>query len=183
MKIQETKNKLEFERIINRIKHHTYSDLGIEKCDEIDFFTDRALLENELDKVAEIREILNAAGDIPLDGLKDIRASINKMKIEGHFISPAEFLGILEFLRVSRKIKKLISDINQKEGDDFKLIHGITTNLFYDKILEHNIEITIDENGEVKDNASAALNKIRKQINAQSGKTKKITRQHFEEGF
>jgi DNA mismatch repair protein MutS2 len=173
MQISETKNKLEFEKIINRLKHYAYSEPGMEKCDEIDFFTDRTILGNELDKVVQMKEILNVKGDLPLDGLQDIRSSINKMKIEGYFISPGEFLKILEFLRISRKINKLISDITKSDAGDYSLISGLTKNLFYDKILEHNIEITVDENGEVKDTASSALNKIRKQINIQSGRLRK----------
>jgi len=173
MENQELKNKLEFDRIVNRIKHFAYSDLGIERCDSINFYTDADLLETELDKVIEMKEILNTSGDLPLDGLKDIRKSVSKMKIEGYFISPLEFLHLLEFLRVSRKVKKLIGDLSNTAGADVNLISAITENLFYDKVLEHNIEITIDENGEVKDSASAVLNKIRKQINTHSERLRK----------
>ncbi len=79
MENQELKNKLEFDRIVNRIKHFAYSDLGIERCDSINFYTEADLLETELDKVIEMKEILNTAGDLPLDGLKDIRKSVSKM--------------------------------------------------------------------------------------------------------
>jgi len=171
MQIYETKIKLEFDKITNRIKHHTYSELGEAKCNEIDFFTEASVLEKELDKVVEIKDILNIKGDMPLDGLKDIRNSINKMKIEGYFISPLEFLHILEFLRISRKISRLIVEAGAEGRYD--LIQDLTKNLFYDKILEHNIEITIDENGEVKDSASSNLNKIRRQINTQSERLRK----------
>ncbi len=173
MQIQEIKNKLEFDRIIKRIKHYTYSGLGSERCDTINFYKDDILLNAELDKVVEMKEILNVTGELPLDGLKDIRNSISKMKIEGYFITPAEFLHILDFLRVSRKLYKVINDISKSENGKFPLISGLTENMFYDKILEHNIEITIDDSGEVKDSASAALNKIRKQINSHSSRLRK----------
>ncbi len=173
MENQELKNKLEFDRIVNRVKHFAYSDLGIERCDSIKFYTETDLLGTELDKVVEMKDILNTAGDLPLDGLKDIRKSVSKMKIEGYFISPIEFLHLLEFLRVSRKVKKLTGDLPKTVGIDTHLISAITENLFFDKVLEHNIEITIDENGEVKDSASAVLNKIRKQINTHSERLRK----------
>ena len=172
MNKEDIKNKLEFERIVSRIKHFTYSEPAEEKCADMEFYTDIISLETELDKVAEMKEILNVAGELPLDGLKDIRKSLSKMKIDGYFISPLEFLHILEFLRVSRRLKKMISDISKNDADH-ELISGITENLFFDKVLEHNIEITIDENGEVKDSASSALNKIRKQINSHSERLRK----------
>ncbi|HMQ68728.1 MAG TPA: endonuclease MutS2 [Ignavibacteria bacterium] len=173
MFIQETKNKLEFDRIISKIKHYSYSVTGEEKCDHLPFITDTTELDKELDKVCEVKDILNIEGELPLDGLKDIRRSVSKMKIEGYFISPAEFLNILDFLRVSRKVKKTISELNASEKESYPLIFDLTRELFFDKILEHNIEITVDENGEVKDTASTALNKIRKQINSHSGRLRK----------
>lgn len=173
MNLNETKSKLEFDKIINRISHHAYSPLGSDMCNEIEFFTDKGTLSDELDKVAEMKNVLSTEGDLPLDGLKDIRDILNKIRIEGYFISPAEFLDVLDFLRVSRKLQNFISAV--KKRDETELKHCIETvrNLFFDKILEHNIEITIDESGNVRDNASAALNKIRKQINAQSGRLRK----------
>ncbi len=173
MFIQEAKNKLEFDRIISKIKHYTYSETGEERCDLIPFITDSAELNNELDKVCQVKDILNIEGELPLDGLKDIRTSVSKMKIEGYFISPVEFLHILDFLRVSRKVKKTIADLNASDKESYPLIFDLTRELFFDKILEHNIEITIDDNGEVKDSASSALHKIRKQINSHSGRLRK----------
>ncbi|MDQ3194213.1 MAG: endonuclease MutS2, partial [Bacteroidota bacterium] len=173
MPINETKKKLEFERIVKRIKHFTYSDLGSEKCDVIEFYSDAGNLEYELNKVVEMKEILNITNDLPLEGLSDIRRSLEKIKIEGYFITPSEFLRILDFLRVSRKLKKTISDVSGSGKENFGLINDLTDNLFFDKVLEHNIEITIDENGEVKDSASSTLNKIRKQINSHSERLRK----------
>lgn len=173
MFIQEAKNKLEFDRIISKIKHYTYSETGEEKCDQIRFFTDASELNRELDKISEVKEILNVAGELPLDGLRDIRKAVSKMKIEGYFISPLEFLHILDFLRVSRKVKKTISGLDRSEKEKYPHISELTEELFFDKILEHNIEITVDDNGEVKDTASSALNKIRKQINLHSERLRK----------
>ena len=173
MNKEDIKSKLEFGRIISRIKHFTYSEPALEKCESMEFYTEIISLETELDKVVEMKEILNVAGDLPLDGLKDIRKSLSKMKIEGYFISPLEFLYMLEFLRVSRKLNRMISDISKNDSYKIELISGITENLFSDKVLEHNIEITIDDNGEVRDSASSALNKIRKQINSHSERLRK----------
>ncbi len=173
MDLTELKIKLEFGRITDSVKHHAYSALGENLCDEIIFFTDNEALNTELDKVVEMKIILSAGNDLPLDGLKDISRSLSKIKIEGYYISPEEFLHILDFLKISRNLRKFISDINREQDNSFELINGLAKDLFFNKILEHNIEITIDETGNVRDNASAALSKIRKSINAQSGRLRK----------
>lgn len=173
MNLSEVKSKLEFDKITGRILHYTYSPLGADKCVEIEFITDLNDLRTELDKVAEMKNILSLEGDLPLDGLKDIREIISKIKIEGFFISPSDFLDVLEFLRISRKLKNFFSMLSKRNDTNEGYCFKIAGNLFFDKILEHNIEITIDENGNVKDNASSVLNKIRKQINSQSSRLRK----------
>ncbi|HQY51900.1 MAG TPA: endonuclease MutS2 [Ignavibacteria bacterium] len=173
MDLTDIKYKLEFDRITSRLKNFVYSDLGEELCDSMKFFSESGELEYELEKVSQMKELLNARGDVPLDGLKDIRRSISKAGIEGHYISPEEFLHILNFLRISRIIKKMISEDSRDFSEDFSVLKRITSDLFFDKILEHNIDITIDETGAVKDSASSNLRKIRRQIITQSGRLRK----------
>ncbi|HMS63950.1 MAG TPA: endonuclease MutS2 [Ignavibacteria bacterium] len=173
MLLQETKIKLEFDKILDNIRHYTFSDLGSSFCDEIEFITSEILLNKELDKVVEIKTIIVTEGDIPLDGLKDIRKSLSKLKIEGYFISPEEFLHILNCLRVSRKLKRFVTDLIRNEPGSYKLTSELVEDLFFDKALEHNIESTIDDNGNVKDSASSNLSKIRKTIISNSGRLKK----------
>ncbi|HAY33914.1 MAG TPA: endonuclease MutS2 [Ignavibacteria bacterium] len=173
MDLADIKFKLEFDRITSRLIHNVYSDLGKELCENINFYADQEELEYELDKVSQMKELLNVRGDLPLDGLSDIRRSISKAGIEGHYIAPEEFLHILEFLRVSRKVRRMISEESRDFSEDFSMLKKIVADLFFDKILEHNIEITVDENGAVKDSASANLRKIRRQINSQSERLRK----------
>ncbi|MBS1517615.1 MAG: endonuclease MutS2 [Bacteroidetes bacterium] len=173
MDLKDIKNKLEFEKITGRLINLAYSDPGKELCEDMEFYTSRNELEFELEKVSQMKEFLNVRGDIPLNGLKDIRNSVNKAGIEGYYISPEEFLHILTFLRISRTVKKMLSEQSRDMSGDFSVLRNISKDLFFDKILEHNIEITIDENGQVKDSASSNLRKIRRQINAQSEKLRK----------
>lgn len=173
MDIKDVKEKLEFEKIINRIKSFSYSDLGIEKCDLIDFIVDKRDLEEELDKVIEMKEVLNLSGSLELTGLKDIREILEKVKIEGNYISSDKLLWVLDFLKISRRLKEHLRNINEDNSDRFELLSKLVEPLYYDKILEHNIEITIDETGEVKDSASVELRKIRKEILSKSESLRK----------
>ena len=174
MDIKEVKDKLEFEKIIERIKNYTYSELGIEKCDEIPFIDDKRELEEELNKVLEMKEILNLDGYLELTGLKDIREILEKVKIEGNYISAEKLLWVLDFLIVSRIVKSNIKNKHEEYEGKFELLHKLIHPLFHDKLLEHNIEITIDETGEVKDTASIGLRKIRKEIRSKAETLRKL---------
>lgn len=173
MDLQYLKSKLDFESVVTRVRRFIYSPLGDSLCDEIEFMKDRDEIEAELDKVEEIRDLINNNGDLPIDGLSDIRGLISKVRIEGHYVSPEEFLMLLSFLIASRRLKKHVADSNSDSEERFGWAAGFCSSIYTDRILEHNISITIDESGAVKDSASATLSRIRKQINQHSDKLRK----------
>jgi DNA mismatch repair protein MutS2 len=152
---------LEFERILNRIKSYVYSGLGLELCENISFITKKDILQDELDKTSEMKDIITREEYLQLDGLQDVRKTLSKLNIEGSYIPSTEFLSILTFLRISRLTKSYFSRLNMGSEYDYKLIPKITVNLFTDKILESNIDSTIDETGTVRESASAELKRIR----------------------
>lgn len=165
MDLQTAKEKLEFNIVTERVRHHITSGLGERLLDEMEFFTDAGDLERELDRVWEAKELIHFDGGIDLSGLKDISVVLKKLKVEGHYVSPMEFLWVLEFLRVSRKMKQYFAPKGRDDEEKFIKLAKLAEPLFTDKILEHNIDITIDETGNVKDSASSELKRIRKEIN------------------
>ena len=168
MDLIETRKKLEFETIISSIKKFSSSALGLSLLEEIPFYTVRVILQEELEKVNQMREYVGVEGELELTKLKDIKPVLEQTKIKGLFITPEKFLWILDFLIISRLLKSKFSARGQEFKDRYKKIVTITEDLFADKILEHNINITVDENGEVKDSASSNLKKIRNEIRSKS---------------
>ncbi len=164
MDLNTAKEKLEFNIVTDRVRRHITSGLGERLLDNIQFFTDKYDLEFELDRVSEAKELIHFDGGIDLSGLKDISGVLKKLKIEGHYVAPEEFLWILEFLRVSRRMKQYFSSKERNEDDKFPKLIKLAGPIFTDKILEHNIDITIDETGKVKDSASSTLRQIRRDI-------------------
>jgi len=152
---------LEFEKILNRIQAYLYSGLGEELCENVSFFTNKDALQSELDKTSEMKDILTREEYLQLDGLQDVRKTLSKLNVEGSYIPSSEFLSTLTFLRISRLTKSYFSRINIGGEYDYKLIPKITAELFTDKILENNIDSTIDETGTVRESASAELKRIR----------------------
>ncbi|MBX7045603.1 MAG: endonuclease MutS2 [Ignavibacteria bacterium] len=152
---------LEFEKILSRIKSYIYSGLGMELCENISFISDRDTLEHELLKTSEMKDIINREEYLQLDGLQDVRKTLSRLNIEGNYISSGEFLSLLTFLRISRIVKSYFAKINTGGEYDYELIPKITSSLFVDRILENNIDSTIDETGSVRETASAELKRIR----------------------
>lgn len=160
--------KLEFPKIVEKLKFYCASPLGLEKCDLIGFDSNAVNVEYELGLVDEMKNLITVEGGIQLDGLEDVKKIISNLKIEGFFITADKLLWILHFLRLSGYLKSFIMIRNQDSKGAYGGITKIAENIFADKILEHNIDFTIDDNGNVKDNASAKLKKIRNEIKKKS---------------
>jgi DNA mismatch repair protein MutS2 len=164
MNISDIKSKLDFDKIINKIKHYCFSELGLSKCDEEIFITDKLELNEVLKKVLEAKEFIGAEGGFELDGLHDIRKNLELSRISGAFIPADKLILVYNFLKISRITKSTIKIRNSESTGRYDLLSELAGELFEDKILEHNISITVDENGNVKDSASSKLRQIRNEI-------------------
>lgn len=164
MNISDIKTKLDFDKILSRIKFHCFSELGLSKCDEAIFIKDKLELTEVLNKVLEAKEFIGAEGGFELNGLRDIRKNLELSRISGAYIPSDKLILVYNFLKISRIIKSTIKIRNSESTGRYNLLNDLAGELFEDKILEHNISITVDENGNVKDSASSKLRQIRNEI-------------------
>lgn len=173
MNLEEIKNKLEFEKVISKIRKYSFSELSNDLFSNIPFYTQQYELERELKKVHQVRELIEMNSYPDFTGLRDIRDLIEKSKIKGSVILSDKFLWILIFLKISRNVKQVIGSVNKNNFESYYLIAELSNKLFYDKILERHIEMTIDEEGNVKDTASQNLRRIKSELKSKSDRLRK----------
>ncbi|MBN1633729.1 MAG: endonuclease MutS2 [Ignavibacteria bacterium] len=166
-------SKLEFPKITEKLKSYLSTPLGSEKCDNIVFETEKTFVKKELDLTEEMRNLITVEGGIQLDGIRDVKKVISNLKIEGYFIASDKLLWVLDFLKISRYAKSFIKIHNDDLHGEYEKLSAIAENIFADKLLEHNIDATIDENGNVKDTASSKLKQIRNEIKKKSESLRK----------
>lgn len=173
MNLDEIKNKLEFDKVISKMHKYAHSELSSWQFTNIPFYTHQTQLEKELKKVLQAKELIETNSFPDLTGLRDIRELIEKSKIKGSIILSDKFLWLLNFLKISRNVKQVIGSVNKNNFDSYYLIAELSNKLFYDKILERHIEMTIDEEGNVKDTASQNLRRIKSEIKSKSDRLRK----------
>jgi DNA mismatch repair protein MutS2 len=176
-------SKLEFDPIRERLKVHVSSDLGKQLVEEITPFTDLVQLSDELGRVSECKLILETDDPPPLDGIKDIRASIQKAGIEDSYVSAPELRDILSTLRASRLLKQFLA----KRKDRYPLLGQIGSAIHADRVLEYNIDQAVDESGSVKDSATKELRETRRAILLKSeelrARLEAILKRYSEKGY
>ncbi len=152
--------KLDYDKVVERISKLAYSESGRQNALRLTPQIDRKIIELELRKVSEAKELLIAETAIPFDGFKNITVALKKTTVENQVLTVVELLEIASVIRVSRSLKVFLS----KRALQYPTISIYHQNLFADKIVEHHINEALDERGFVKDTASRELREIRRSM-------------------
>lgn len=155
-----TLDKLEFPKVLSYITNYSVTEKGKQKILSLLPLNDieSILFEGEL--VSQAKEIFIQSIPPPLEFIPDLDDDLAKSKIEGSILNEKKILEILHLAVTSRSLVKFI-----KENREIApVINQSFKSLFVDKLFEHHIQKVIDENGDVKENASKNLRDIRKEI-------------------
>lgn len=161
---------LEFQKIIEHLKGHASSSLGIEKIESLKPSVDLAQVERWQAETDEGAKVIRLRGNVPLGGIHDIRTSLKRSQIGGS-LNASELLDISETIRGGRRLQSFIDKMIEDEID-LPLLQGYVNQLAPAGELEQSIRNCIDEYGEILDTASPALQSIRRQIKTNESKVR-----------
>lgn len=149
------------------------SSLGAERVRKLLPMTDREAIERELARVAAVRSLLSAEDPWMLYGVPDARAALTRLRIEGASLAAADLLVVGALLRASRltresfrgeKVSPVATAVLAEQRDA----------LIVDKTNEAAIEKAVDDEGQIRDEASSALKKIRRELRGSQGELIKV---------
>lgn len=158
---QSVLEKLEFPKVLDFVARYAITEFGKLKILNLLPVNDLNFIKSEGEAINEAKDFINKVGYPPIDYLSDIRNVLFETKVEGAIISSQKILEILKLAKMSRLLKQFI----YQEAKENSILKQRTSGLFNDKLFEHRIEKVFSEQGEIKENASTELAKLRKEIN------------------
>ena len=161
---RETLEKLEYFKVLGYISKYANTDSGKKKILSTVPFDNKKEAEFYGEIVNQAKEILIKSTPPPIEYLPDLTEDIAKSNIEGSLLSNKKILEILKLAATSRLVVSFI----KMNTETAPLLSQSVSRLFVDKVFEHHISKVIDENGNVKENASVKLKEIRKEIRSKS---------------
>ncbi|NWF53052.1 MAG: endonuclease MutS2 [Nitrospirae bacterium] len=168
MKKREALQILDFDKILNAISKFSNSEVSQARILSIIPLNKKEEIEKRFKIIQEIRRLSQEGISLKLSSFRDITKLIIKIRPEGTYLEPHELLYFLTILKI---ISSIISQL--KERNDLPLLRDLTNHLTgFPEILKL-IERTIDNEGNVLDNASSTLNELRIQIRNLEKKIKK----------
>lgn len=152
--------KLSFDKIIDIIKGYCVSSMGEAYVDKLKFSTQTVKINQWMDQTREFSRILTASAGFPETGYEDVSAALKQSEISGNYLDLDALFEVKGVLNTMIKI----SDFFQSNTLEYPILSGRFGEIILDYSLHEHLEQKIDEKGELRDNASKELMRIREAI-------------------
>ncbi|MFN1834720.1 endonuclease MutS2 [Balneola sp. MJW-20] len=153
--------KLGFDQIKEAAIDAAMSDRTREKLEVWTASSDPKEVHLWLNETKEMMDILRNPDPFPLDQVPEIRDFLSQASAEDSIIALAAFVKIFKVSTISRRTRKFFKRNHEEYPDCKRVSEGIVPL----KELEQEIKGKVTEYGELRDDASPELKRIRKQIN------------------
>jgi len=161
--------KLGFDKIRQLLAGFCYSELGEIELKKMSFSSDLYTIRSRLYESIELRELRFRDVKLPSDGFINVSKYVSAAQIEGNFLQAEELFDIKIFAGC---VIDWCNAIKLK-GPDLQHLSALASDVTLDPGLWSTLDKFINERGELKDNASTRLQKLRKGIINQKNKLRK----------
>ena len=168
---QNFENKIGFDTIRRMLKGKCLSTLGEDMVEAMGFMDDYEEIDNRLNQVVEFVRIIQDEDNFPDQYFFDVRPSLNRIKIEGMYLEEQELFDLRRSLEtISSIVAFLKRDADDEDSDSpYPALKELAGDVIVFPQLLSRINGILDNFGKIKDNASAELLKIRRELASTSG--------------
>lgn len=150
---------LEFHKIINELMELALLESTKEKFLDIDIIKEKSVLDKELVLMSEMIDFYKFDDGLELTGLTDLSRMFKSIDVIGSYLSSEDFSVLKRNLAIFRISKGRAKNVRDK----YKTIWNLFADAQEVKDIENFISEAIDDNGELKDDASFGLRDVRRQ--------------------
>ena len=159
---------LEFPRVLDLVAQRATSEAGMERVRALAPTVDRAWLDREHARVAGVRSLISGENPWHPEPVPALAAPLARLRVVGLAWSGVELLGAGTLLRSSRRTKESLSE-EKKPAVARAVLAPLVAQLVSLKSLEDAISRAIGDDAMVRDDASPALRRIRRDLRASQG--------------
>lgn len=178
--------KIEFFKVRQLVHNNCLSPLGKEKADEMSFSDSFDEINLRLLQTHEFVRILEEEDSFPSDYFYDVRSVLKRVRVEGSWIDQNT---LFELRRSLQTINSIVAFLHRDEDKTprYPALLALAENVIVYPEITKKIDTILDAFGQIKNNASAALAEIRRELtstmNGISKNLNAILRKAQAEGF
>lgn len=155
-----TSKSLEWDRLKSYLAREAFCLPSREMCEQLPLHDESAVVEILLGETSEALSMLAGGFSVAQVGLPDLRDVLGRLKVGGQ-LSPQELSDIRKCLVLSRQTKINLSGL---ACEDFPRLTDFLPRVHVLDDLMHAIGNVVDEDGTIRDDASPALHKLRRDV-------------------
>lgn len=179
-------DKIGFTEIRQLLRERCLSTLGKEEVNQLSVSYDARVINNRLRQVSEFRHIQEMAEDFPLRYFYDVRPSVQRIRLEGTHLEEPELFDLRRSLET---IGLIVAYLHRDRRGETSTEQDEETEYLYPTLqklaaevrtfpeLVRQIDQILDKYGKIKDNASADLLNIRRELAKTEGSVSRALNQ------
>lgn len=167
--------KLGFDQIRQKLNAYCLSVAGERLVASMKFSSNFNFISLQLKQTSEFKSIEERSLDFPSRHFVDPENWFSKAAIEGNFLDERDFLDLSNSLTSIQACKSFLT----KYQEEFPELYKLSAPVMSTQELQKEITSKIDDAAQVKDNASAELQAIRRKLRDEQGRLRKIADQIF----
>ncbi len=173
----DAQQKLGFDAVRQRLEGHALSPLGRERLRAMQPTADRARVEGLLARTAELQQALRAGDPLPLAPLPDVRDALRHAQPKEATLEAEDLAEVGAVLGTMRRAHGYF----KTRRESYPEVAGLAAQIAVQKQLEEHIARTVDERGQVRDEASPELQRITHALAERQGQLRNTLLQSLRE--
>lgn len=169
---KDLKEKLEFNKIIDLISKECLSEMGRTYFNEIEILTDLDKIQRLVNETDEYKKAIERSEHFPISHFEAITNDVALVRKEGYVLDIESIRNIYRIVSIGIDLTNYFKDLEKAKFNP--LINEIVSNIIIDKALTNEIDRVLDEEGDVRPNASEELLKISKSIKSKERELDKV---------
>ena len=170
---------LEVARVLDVVAGFATSDVGMARVRSLAPLKDRGWLDREHARIAAMRAALQGDDAWRPDPIPDLGGPLTRLRVEGSMWTGAELVAGATLLHSSRHTQLRLRDA-RRPAIVRALLEPLLERLIARPVLEEAIARALLDDGTVKDDASAALRRIRRELRAAHSELIRILEREME---
>ncbi|GAC1516969.1 MAG: endonuclease MutS2 [Gemmatimonadaceae bacterium] len=159
---------LELPRVLGLVAGHASSSLGADRVRQLAPSSDVAFLDREHARVAALRSLVAGDAGWHPEPIVDLSDPLARLRLIGSTWSGLELAAGALLLRSSRRTRDALRD-PRRSGVATAVLAPLAERLISDRPVEDRIAAVVGEDGVVRDDASPALRRLRRELRAAEG--------------
>ncbi|MCU0374547.1 MAG: DNA mismatch repair protein MutS, partial [Chitinophagaceae bacterium] len=163
--------QLEFNKVQDLLAQHCKTDFAQQECENLRIHTHIDYIDRSLHQTHEFKLILQTGQYFPVDFTLNIQKDIKLLGIPGASLTGEQYNLLRRLLDNAADIFRWF-DAERREA--FAYLAKVLQDTYYEKTIRQAIDEVLDEAGQVKDNASDDLQRIRLQLYRKRNEQRRI---------